>query len=538
MSVIPESFMEPLQWFSEQLRSDLQADSPEDANLVTKGMHLYRQGAVKNIKLEQDAITATVQDVMVVKVKLDLNIPHLSECSCPAEGYCRHVMAVFFQLLSYESSVSQWVEEWRQPLKDVKAAKSWGMAKAKDLLKAAGLLKPDYTMWTTTFRESFDEIMSGNGDPNPYLIPELFEVYSRRMRAGAPMKREWRNLYLLIGSVVSFVKLIELSRDLGHNENQVNRHYRHLFQNIMDDVTELSQTMAVQSMPFAFDEFIEKLKDESIALLHTDYTIEFDRTYFYCLLWTRLFKKKNWREEQVELLACLPEKSFPVTLALIHLNTMLRNDDTAHSLIKTCGPEITPYFFYWLELMETGKDWQRMEPYIVEFVARLRPYLSGLDDFYKCRDFMRMALSEMITFCGEAGRLDLFEKALLEMLPYSFHEYDEFLFEKKDFEKWLDLQTYLGGNVGSLSSSQIKILQIENPATLLPLYHQAIQAHIDGKNREQYREAVRKLKKLRTLYKKLKRVDEWEQFLELLLARTKRLRAFHEECKRGKLIDA
>lgn len=46
------------------------------------------------------------------------------------------------------------------------------------------------------------------------------------------------------------------------------------------------------------------------------------------------------------------------------------------------------------------------------------------------------------------------------------------------------------------------------------------------------------MKKLRTLYNKLKRQDDWQLFLELLLEKTKRLRAFQEECKRGKLIDA
>jgi sulfur transfer protein SufE len=58
------------------------------------------------------------------------------------------------------------------------------------------------------------------------------------------------------------------------------------------------------------------------------------------------------------------------------------------------------------------------------------------------------------------------------------------------------------------------------------------------KNREHYKEAVRKLKKLRMLYKKLKRLSEWEEFLDILMTRTKRLRAFHEECRKGKLIDA
>ena len=60
---------------------------------------------------------------------------------------------------------------------------------------------------------------------------------------------------------------------------------------------------------------------------------------------------------------------------------------------------------------------------------------------------------------------------------------------------------------------------------------------ISQKNRSSYKVAVRVLKKLRTVYKKLKRTSEWEAFFSQLLERHKRLRAFHAECERSKLIE-
>jgi hypothetical protein len=44
------------------------------------------------------------------------------------------------------------------------------------------------------------------------------------------------------------------------------------------------------------------------------------------------------------------------------------------------------------------------------------------------------------------------------------------------------------------------------------------------------------LKKLRSIYKKLNKETTWEYYLENLLEDTKRLRAFQEECQRGKLV--
>ena len=234
MGMIPESFLEPLQWFSEYLTEQLKPDQPSDEQLVHKGFFLFRQGSVTELKLEkEDAVTGVVQDVTPVKVNLDLNLPYLSECSCPGEGMCRHQMAVFFQLLSHNGSVSTWVDEWRRPLREQKSAKALGIGRAKDLLKSTGQLKPDYQTWSAAFRESFDVIMIGNGTPKPYLINDLFSVYERRLKAGAPFEKEWKNLYLLIANVISFQKLLLLADELGHDEKTISHHYRHIFQNLL-----------------------------------------------------------------------------------------------------------------------------------------------------------------------------------------------------------------------------------------------------------------------------------------------------------------
>ena len=139
--------------------------------------------------------------------------------------------------------------------------------------------------------------MRGNGDPRHYVISDLFSVYIRRLKAGAPFEQEWKNLYLLIGSLVSFNKLLQLSVELGHDEDTVNRYYRHLFQDLMEDMEDLAAKLSVQSLPFAFDSFIEPLKEDSRSLLESDSFIDFERIHLFRVLWTGLFKRKGWREE-------------------------------------------------------------------------------------------------------------------------------------------------------------------------------------------------------------------------------------------------
>lgn len=60
---------------------------------------------------------------------------------------------------------------------------------------------------------------------------------------------------------------------------------------------------------------------------------------------------------------------------------------------------------------------------------------------------------------------------------------------------------------------------------------------IEERNRKSYKRAVRYLKKLRTLYKRLKRTDEWDAFIIHIANLHSRLRALQEELRKGKLID-
>lgn len=540
MAQIPERYLEGLQFAAGELKSLLRPEDQEDQKVVHKGLLLYHQGLVHQLKYEGDQITAVVQDVTPVRVSLDLEFINHSECSCPHEGFCRHRMAAFFYLLSQGSSVAAWLNDWRQPVKETKTAALLGLKTARDLLKAnKQQQEPDYDNWKSSIEESFDKILMGQGDPKPYVMAELFQVHLRRLRAAAPVEQEWRLLYMLIAHIVSFKKLISLSMELGYFEDTINRYYRHLFHLMTEEAADITGKLTVQSVPFAFDEFIGKLKEETSELLTNDFEIEYERTHLYRLLWTHLFKSKEWREEEVNKLNSLQdEPSMPLVVGVTHLHILLREDEEAMQNIQVPNAEMTPYLLYWLDYFTALKEWKRMAPFAEVFVSRLKEYLSWNNEYNASMDFSRMALKALRPYIGEMRRPDLYEKAMIQTLPYSYREYEDVLFEQENYEKWAELQAYIGFDISMLPSERIKRIQQAEPEILLGLYHQSVQGHINMKNRDHYREAVRKMKKLRTIYKKLKRLNDWELFLEMILERTRRLRAFHEECKRGKLIDA
>ncbi len=532
--------------FGDEVADLLSPYEGEDARLVQKGLMLYRQGLVSHLHMGTDQVTGTVQDVMPVKVCLDFNFLAMSECSCPAEGICRHKLAVFFAAYSRFDSVSDWVAEWREPAREKKVFSSWGLQTAKDLVKTTGArnMQPDYSRWVQSFEVSFDTLLASKKYTSPYVIPELFAIYQRQIQASAPAKEEWRFMYDLVAAVVSFRKLAALSEKLGHEEDIVHRTYLHLFQHLLDDGAELLDKINGRSLPFAIDEFIEKLRADAFELLTCASGLEYERIYLYRLLWTQLFKKKSWREEEAEKVHVRGkelqdwENPLPLAVARIHLNFLLQNDELALKMMAPIVDEMfTPYLVYWIEYLSGLRAWRRVGPVIELFLQKVKAYLESLGSYYSCTSFVRTALRAVTPYCSENDRVDVYERAMLQTLPYCFGEYEYFLFERGQYDRWGELQAFIGLDFYELPKDRLKVIEKERPELLLSMLHQTAQREIDQKNRSGYVQAVRHLKKLRTLYKKLKRADDWQYFLDTLMERTKRLRAFHEECRRSKLIE-
>lgn len=541
MATINEYTAEMLDQAARDLKGLLRPEVAEHVKLVQKGLMIFRQGLVHQLRFDGDQVTASVQDVTPVSVRLDLDDLAGSSCSCPSESFCRHRLAVFFQSLALAGSVAQWVEEFRQPNVEKSAVVLSGLKTARDLLKSSKRPEANFDEWLASFTQIFESIMYGQGKPNPYVVSDLFAVYWRRVRADSPVEQEWRYLYELVAGVQSFLLLGELSREYGHTAYMVDRYYRHLFHTLMEDGEKAMARLAVSSMPFAFDDFIVRMKDIARDLLFVNKVVEYEGIHLYRLLWSGLLKKSEWRNEERQWLYQAFEQAeddLALNIALVHQQVLARNDEQALEALSELSVRVMPYLLFWLESLNAEKDWKRVTPYVELFVGRLYEYLRMLADYEAGTDFTGMALDLIYPYCEASGRGDLLERTMVVCLPYSYRVYDSFLYKEGAYRKWAELQAMIGLELSYLDSERLKEIAKREPDALLPLYHQAIQSQIDLKNRVGYRAAVRLLKKVRTFYKKLDRLDEWERFFGLLQVQTRRLRAFQEECVRGKLINA
>lgn len=538
VAMIPDTQIQHLKIAARELQGKLRPESDEDAKIVQKGLMLYRQGLVHHLKIVGGSIWATVQDVTPVRVYISFPDPEDSSCTCPGYGFCRHRMAAFFHAYAQIDSVADWVEEWRKPARESSLAEQWGIKKAKDLVKTNSTDRHDYNSWVDTFTNSFQEILLGQGKPTPYIIANLLHAYMRQLRASAPVQQEWKNLYELVGKLYAFKQLAGLSEELGHSDETVNRYYRYVFDTIEEDVEDLIATLSVHSLPFDFDSFMVNLKDETATLIDTDGSFVFERVNLYRMLWNGLLKKPSWRDEERARLENFGpnRRTFAEELSLAHHYYLAKRDKDTIEILKKHGTAALTFLFYWLEELTSQGDHHRAGAYVEFLTQQMRNFIGQSGDYHRNRDFTRHAIRTAAPYFRLAGREELYERLLSQSLPYSFIEYEDYCFEKGLYDRWAELYTYASFESFSIPNDKLKVVQKNAPEVLLPILHQAADGLIAQKNRGSYRQAVRLLKKLRTVYKKLKRVPEWETFFNKLLDRTKRLRAFHAECERGKLI--
>src|SRR5690606_3634399 len=185
--------------------------------------------------------------------------------------------------------------------------------------------------------------------------------------------------------------------------------------------------------------------------------------------------------------------------------------------------------FRFLDYFSETNQWKGITEIAPRFIERVKEFLLKLS-YSQIKYYIGLTNSIFSKYAEATNRFDLYERVLIEMLPYSSGFVANYYHETKNYKKLMDFLQITGVSTDLINSQLIKDLQKENPEYLLPVYHKEVANAIIEKNRKSYKLAVRYLKRLRTIYKKLKQEDIWESFFDELLEETKRLRAFQEEC--------
>ncbi|RFU66807.1 hypothetical protein [Bacillus sp. V59.32b] len=536
-----------LMFFAEQLADMLHPGEEENLAVVLKGMMLYRQELVYRKQESEDKITAFVQDVVPVKVELDLDMAPLSTCSCKAEFFCRHRMAVFFSSYANIASVSDWVQSWRENRRPAAQPKTTlPIQRASDILKgnSSSVLEKSYPAWKEFFTSAYAEIVDANLNLPPYLIDEKIRLYLKKVRSKSPLEREWKSLYSFVADLTTLLLALETIKE-NMTKSNVARIFYSLADDLAEDVHASVQHVSRQARPFAFDPFLEAIRKEVIGLLDGLDALEYEKTDVYRSIWSYLLTNSAWRQQELERVqerldskTLHPIEEQTYTIAAIHLSILANRDKEATLLLDKLKADACPYVFYWLRLLSDLDMDHRAAPFIDFLNANVGSFLKGLDDYYKGNDFVRTFSGPVSHYCYKMKRMDVLERFYRECLPYSYWNYANFLFEQEQYKKWVEMHIYSNISIDVIGTENLKKIAAHDPALVLPLYYHAVQQTVSMKNRSAYKQTVRYLKKMRTLYKKMKKEEVFLEYMQYVTESTKRLRAFQEELQRGKLIDA
>jgi len=527
-----EAVQENVWVLGNRLMNELDARDEDDARIVQRGLLLFRQQLVYQLRMEDDHISGYVQDVVPVRVTLDYTNQKNSHCSCPSDGICRHQMAVFFAAYSKEHSVIEWMDLWKQsePAAVEPSEKLHSIPMTK--------LPLDYEAWKTFVEETFAEIPISTRAMDYFRVETTFQAVTRKVRSLTPTEQEWKHLYQLITSFFIFEKFLRLMNDSAYGE--ITHRTLPIFHILMKEMEDAVERLLYHPFPFSYDPFFESLRKDARELMFFEDGYRNERLSLYWLIWSNLLTKQSWRKEEFEFTKEISRRSNPDSdpaFAYALLSILEGDVHEALQQLDRSLPNGIHFIFHWLDYFSAKKLWK---PYLhcLEFLqARIRHVLPMLERSDLAYHFTRNVISYVKQYVNEHKKYDMYEKIMLDLLPHSKFELERYFLERNQYKKWMDLMLLTDGRE-YVSKDTIKMIQKESPETLLPLFHREVADAVERKNRQSYKQAVRALKKLRTIYKKIKREKTWETYFTQLLDETKRLRAFHEECKRAKLIQA
>ncbi|KON66923.1 hypothetical protein AKG34_23305 [Peribacillus butanolivorans] len=536
-----------LLFVGERLAGFLDAGNSDDSDVVNQGLQLYRQGLVDLKEEAVDTITAEVQDVTRYKARLNLLFPQDGSCTCDSRFICRHQMAVFFSAYSEYASVSDWLSEWNAPKNTTPAQALQQVKRASELLKQVEeksiILDKSYPSWKQFVNDTFTEQVEPHLGAPTYVIENHIQTYFKRLSSKAPMEREWKLLYHFVTQFCTMQLTLRMIQ-LHKSQTQTIRVFYALAVDLAEELHETVQPLSRQARPFAFDPFVFSIKEDVAKLLNGGEGLEYEKIDLYREIWSFLFTTSSWRKKELERVKKeLPEQYLGTTertsysLAAIHLSLLENQDHQAIELLHELKKEACPYIFYWLTLLSESDNRSRAIPFIEFIIAHVQEFLEDLSDYYQRVDFVRTFTTLISSCCYKLKRTDLLEKFYRATLPHSYWNYANFLFEQGQYKKWVEMHIYSDISIDLISSESIKEVVSKEPELILPLYYHAVQEKVSLKNRPAYKQAVRYLKKMRTIYKKSKKEDVFERYILYVADSTKRLRAFQEELKRGKLID-
>ncbi|RAP77459.1 SWIM zinc finger family protein [Paenibacillus montanisoli] len=501
------------------------------------GFDFYRREKVLTVQvMDGTSVYGTVRDAAICAVTLDCDEFGFSTCTCPGKGYCKHMAAVFYAYYAYAGKSPDEVHNrmlyGSDPMLAGEAAQAPQAPASKGAASKSGL-EAEPLLWLADMEAKHGEVWRQCRHSLHPLQPVLTAIKA--------VSKNWdeglRRLHWMLGIIFA----VELSeRAYSHTDSYSRYYYEMAFARMTEPWISQYQELAGELKP----ETMTALERTAVAqLLKLFHEREMDREQqlhrwesLYFALLGQLVHDRSWSAEEKEWLerklaseSKTGHASFFAPMALAFLAFAENRDDDAIGLLGRTVFNRTALLACdcALERLEE-RDWEKLSGWI--------GYLyGGLSIERKSKAFGPFLSMCRLADLQQPDNPD-WQRYLVSFLPYSYSALTEHWLDRKQYEKWADLQLLFGIEPDEMDVQLVREIGKAAPQVLYPLYHQAIDGAIRSRNRQGYRQAVKLMKRLEKLYKAEKQGDRWNRYVDGIVRKHGRLRALQEELWRGKII--
>lgn len=503
----------------------------ENVRLVKEALQLYRQDTVYRVKAESFfQASAYVQDQDPAPCRVLVNLLYVSSgrCSCNDEGICRHILAAFLYIYAHYQPIGTFVDLWKEKPVHLLFPNNQQMSFSMETIEG----------WLSFFQAEFER-WEERTPARQQSMQSLYYGYMAAIKKQAPQKEELKGLYQIHTALATWKALhvlidkerIDPKRDIYSLNPYVEQ--------LMDTISFSLSQMQAYALSFSLDPFLEKTTAVLRELLLKKRHFFSERVFMFTEMWRGILNRPKWiKDEMAALEAVLEKDDYPEPdFGLMFLHVLQKNDDLVLERVKGFNPAAFPFVLTWLDEITRKNDWKRLGKWYRQLGDLAESYAQENLPYRELRSTVSDFFELLQKYTEQTADDKMFEYFCRKCLPYTFTEYSYFLFDKRRYTEWVEIHSMIGFSVSELERDLLKEVGKSAPEALIPSYHREIAHLLRFRNRGVYKEAVRNLKKLRTLYKKAKRVEIWDQYILRLSKQHKRLRAFQEELRKGKLID-
>lgn len=500
------------------------ADSFNEVTL-SRGYQYYKQQHVASLSItESRSVQAKVTGHEDYKVTLLLEQLGSSYCTCPVHTCCKHQAAVMMELADRLGYPATQLVNAKQHLMRAAAAPS-----AESL--PGELPRMDIDGWHAFMNQATSHVRPGY-DQGMYIEALRYQL-SALMKGPTPFTA----MDLIYFGLHQLLFIVRKALELNAQGSSV-PYLSYVTYRLYDEVHAFLHQKAAL---FNFTLSAERLK-QTLSYLRLQMAEEKGHHYLEYGLYTAIWKcwiapqpeADNWVAQELNAMerqtADKSSSSLAAAKAFLYLHQAKSSEawaalEASGTLAKAPASLLLPF----LNLLSSAGEWGAL----VDWLMRTASHFYG--PMTKEREAYMGYWKEAVEHVPEAEAL--LWNVLEGMLPHSTPVIEDMLYERHNWKAWVEMQIVLERAPFYHRVSVLQPIEKEAPELLLPYYHQAIEHYVSLKNRQDYKAAVKLLKRLAKVYRKMKQIERWDRFFTRFMERNSRLRALHEELKKGKLLE-